>query len=417
LALVHDQPGLRAFLALTAYAVGAGVPLLVVGYGGQYAVSSVRSLNRYTGVVKHIAGTLLIFTAIALQWNLLANFQVWLAGTRLATVANTIEDSLFPNQKPGGAASVFEAGGVLPDLGPAPEFKSLGPWHNSEPLPASALKGKVILVDFWTYSCINCIRTLPYIQGYWDRFKEGPFVIVGVHTPEFSFEQDPDNVAAAIKNHGLTYPVAQDNSYGTWRAFSNHYWPAKYLIDANGRIRYEHFGEGGYEETALAIQSLLEEAGYSFAVPKMEPVATAGGRALTPETYLGVRGWSSLVNAPSIPTDEATEYVLPPSVPVNGIALGGQWQMQDDERQVLLSESGSIRIHALAGEVNLVLGVEDEDAAGIPAQVTVDGQPGPTLTIGLHDLYTLFKGAYGEHDIVLTFAKSGVAAYAFTFGE
>ena len=144
----------------------------------------------------------------------------------------------------------------LPTLTRAPELAGLGPWHNSQPFTLESLRGKVVLVDFWTYSCINCIRTLPYIQGYWTKFKDtGKFVLIGVHSPEFAFEKLERNVSAAIARHGLTYPIAQDNDFKTWNAFANRYWPAKYLIDADGYIRYTHFGEGGYEETDAAIQS------------------------------------------------------------------------------------------------------------------------------------------------------------------
>lgn len=414
LALVREQPGVWAFSALTAYALGAAVPLLLVGYGGQFAVQGIRSVARYSGSIKHVSGLLLILTAIALQWNLWSAAQLWLAGTPTAEIANRLEQDLFPDQNT--ALSLPTANGALPDLGPAPEFTKLGPWHNSQPLDAEDLKGKVVLVDFWTYSCINCLRTLPYVQGYWDRFKTGPFVIVGVHTPEFAFEQDPDNVSDAVERLGLTYPIAQDNMYGTWRAFSNHYWPAKYLIDAQGRIRYEHFGEGGYEETAQAIQALLLEAGYSFEGGAIsEPAVANDRRPLTPETYLGIRGWESLANGAPIPTDEPVEYVAPRKLALNTVALEGTWELRADERQALLSGSGAVTIRAVAGEVHLVLGPERQ-ADSIPARVIVDGGPPRALVIDRHDLFPLFQGKYGEHTVRLEFDAPGVAAYAYTFG-
>ncbi len=413
LALVREQPNAWAFFALTAYAVGAAVPLLIVGYGGQLAVRSMRSFTHYSGHVKRVSGVLLIFTAVALQWNLLIQLQTWLAGTPGAEIATNLEQKLFPD----APAPVKRDDGTLPDLGPAPEFTKLGPWHNSQPLDAEDLKGKVVLVDFWTYSCINCLRTLPYIQGYWDRFKTGPFVIVGVHTPEFAFEQDPDNVSDAVERLGLTYPVAQDNTYGTWRAFSNHYWPAKYLIDANGRIRYEHFGEGNYEETADAIKSLLLEAGYSFDGANMaDPPPSTSRRTVTPETYLGIRGWDALANAGPIPTEDPVDYVAPRSLAVNTVALEGQWQLESDERQVLRSGSGAITIRALAGEVNLVLGPE-RDLGSYEVRVIVDDEETESFTVDHHDLYRLYKGPYGDHTVRLEFDMPGIAAYAYTFGQ
>ena len=150
----------------------------------------------------------------------------------------------------------------MPKLASAPEFAGLGPWYNSTPLTLASLKGKIVLVDFWTYSCVNCIRTLPHMNEFWSRYKDQPFVIVGVHSPEFVFEKKPENVASAIKQHRIGYPIAQDNDLATWNAFNNHYWPAKYLIDAQGIIRYTHFGEGEDETTDLAIRSLLAELGH-----------------------------------------------------------------------------------------------------------------------------------------------------------
>ncbi len=413
LALVREQPGPTAFLALAVYALGAAVPLLLVGYGGQLAAHVVHRLTRYSGLMKKLAGALLLLTAVALEWNLFSGVQLWLAGTRPAEIAQRLEDSLFPGSPPVAP----NADGTLPDLGPAPAFVKLGPWHNSQPLNASALQGKVVLVDFWTYSCINCLRTLPAMAGYWERFKTGPFLIVGVHTPEFAFEQDASNVADAVERLGIHYPVAQDNTYGTWRSFSNHYWPAKYLIDANGRLRYQHFGEGNEQETADAIESLLLEAGYSFATAPIDADDVPGERRpLTPEIYLGIRGWDSLVNGGPLPTDAPTEYVEPDDIPLHAVALDGRWQLKADERQVLVNGSGSLRIRALAGEVNVVLGPERE-GDDIAAEVRVDGGDPVPLTIDRHDLFRLFKGDYGEHDVEITFSKPGVAAYAYTFGS
>lgn len=412
LALVREQPDLTAFAALTAYALGAAVPLLLVGYGGQLAVGTVYRFTKYTGTLKRVAGVLLLLTAIALRWNLFSEPQLWLAGTRPAEIAQRLEDSLFPGQAP----TIPNADGVLPDLGPAPAFIKLGPWHNSQPLKPSDLAGKVVLVDFWTYSCINCLRTLPTLEAYWERFKAGPFVIVGVHTPEFAFEQDASNVADAVERLGIEYPVAQDNTYGTWRAFSNHYWPAKYLIDATGRIRYQHFGEGNEQETADAIQSLLLEAGYSFESAPGKPEVAPERRPTTPETYLGIRGWSSLANGGLLPTDEPTDYVAPDDLPLNMVALDGRWELKQDERQVLDSGTGSLRIRALAAEVNLVLGPEREGDE-IPAEVRVDGGEPKPLLVDRSDMFRLFQGDYGEHDVLITFFKPGVAAYAYTFGS
>ncbi len=419
LALVREQPGITALFLLGVYALGSAIPLLLIGYGGQAAVHSVRVLSKYSETVKKISGVLLILSAIGFQLNFFTDLQTWIAGnTGYGAFANRLEESFF-----GGAPTNEESprDGALPILGRAPfSFVNPGTWHNTEPLKLEDLRGKVVLIDFWTYSCINCIRTLPHIQGYWEKYKDSPFVLVGVHTPEFVFEKNDANVAAAIKKYGLTYPVVQDNDFGTWNAFRNRYWPAKYLIDTEGNVRYVHFGEGGYDETDAAIAALLKEIGVEMpsslsSISSIDSIPSDTG-PVTPETYLHSRSWQSFGNRKGGPTAVQTDYVLPEKMETDSYYLGGTWQLVDDERQVLRSDKGSVGIRALAGEVNLVLGPETEGTS-VNADVFVDGEKTKTLTIDHHDLYELYKGEYGEHDVVVTFAKKGIAGYAYTFGR
>ncbi len=317
----------------------------------------------------------------------------------------------------------------LPRLSLAPEFVGLGPWHNAEPFTLASLEGKVVLVDFWTYSCINCIRTLPYLQGYWEKYgvmnEDGtidldatPFVLLGVHTPEFVFEKSEANVADAIERHGLTYPTAQDNDYQTWRAFENRFWPAKYLIDAEGSVRYRHFGEGAYEETDEAIASLLAEIGVSVEDGAVTEQRDGERRDQTPELYVGERSWPAFFNAEGDPSPgEDIAYDAPEDLPLHRYGLEGTWRLSDDEeRQVLVSEEGSIHLRFLGSEANLVLGLE-EGADPVEAEVIMDGNVTETFTIDRNDLFVLFTGDYGEHRLTLRLKGSGVAAYAFTFGS
>lgn len=413
LTLVRDEPGIRAALYLFAYGLGTAVPLLLIGYGGQAAVHSVRAITPYTGVIKQIAGAFLVATAIALQFHAFEKLQVWLVeNTSFGDIGTRIEDRLFGEET---KESMLTPMPSLPKLTRAPELASAGPWHNSEPLKMSDLKGKVVLVDFWTYSCINCIRTLPYIEGYAEKFKDKPFVIIGVHTPEFVFEQDPKNVADAIKRHGLTYPVVQDNDYGTWNAFANHYWPAKYLIDADGYIRYTHFGEGGYDETDLAIRSLLAEIGVdTSSMPVTEDVVGGNGER-SPETYLGARSWPALVNSEGDPSDETVSYKAPASLPLHGYALVGDWKLINGEQQVLQSDTGEIRMHWVGNEINLVLG-PGSSTGPLTGEVFIDGQSVKTITVDHYDLYNLYTGTAGVHELILKLHGKGVEGYAFTFG-
>ncbi len=278
----------------------------------------------------------------------------------------------------------------------------------------ASLKGKVVLVDFWTYSCINCIRTLPHMQAYWEKYKNQPFTLIGVHTPEFVFEKSEANVAHAIKQYGLTYPVAQDNDFGTWNAFANRYWPAKYLIDAEGYIRYTHFGEGGYEETDKAIASLLGEIGANAPDMPMPEEKMQVQKEVTPETYLGARSWPSLGNAQGEPTDQIVIYSAPTSMELHKYYLDGGWQLVDGEYQLLQSDRGEIRMKFLGGEMNLVLGTHAGKA--ISADVFIDGKKTKTITVDHHDLYNLFTGEYGEHEMRLLIHGKGLEGYAFTFG-
>jgi cytochrome c biogenesis protein CcdA/thiol-disulfide isomerase/thioredoxin len=427
LALVREQPGLQAFLYLLAYALGTAVPLLIVGYGGQWAVHSVRSVSAYSGRIKQVAGVLLILTAFALRFGWLTQLQTYLVqNTSYGNFANTLENGLFrPEGTSSSAASMHNS--TLPKITRAPELAGLGPWHNSEPLTMAGLKGKVVLVDFWTYSCINCIRTLPYIQGYWEKYgsttlttsKEKPFVVLGVHSPEFTFEKSEKNVKDAIERHGLTYPIAQDNDFETWRAFANRYWPAKYLIDANGYIRYTHFGEGGYEETDNAIAALLAEAGVDVSgMPAVEEPAkpTSLGRGQSPETYLGSRSWPALGNAQGEPSEDIVDYKAPAQMKLHTYYLDGSWQLIDEEYQLLTGEAGEIRMKFLGGEANLVLGLED-GVKPVAAEVWIDGKKSSGFVIDRHDLFNLYKGSYGEHEMILKLKGRGVQGFAFTFGQ
>jgi thiol-disulfide isomerase/thioredoxin len=426
LTLVRDQPGFRAFLALTAYAVGAALPLLFIGYGGQRVVRGARGLVRYSGKIKQASGAVLVVSALAFQFQWFLGLQTWLSDhTRLSALGSEVEERLVgkamaaPAEPPSSPMSATVRGALptLPKLALAPALAGLGPWYNSPPLTLASLKGKVVLVDFWTYSCINCVRTLPHIQELWSKYKEQPFVIVGVHAPEFTFEKKPENVAEAIRTHKLGYPIAQDNDFATWKAFDNHYWPAKYLVDAQGVIRYTHFGEGGYEETEQAVQSLLAELGQA-------PRAASAGPAMrrespsapvSPETYVGPRGWTSFSNRVGAPDSRSHHYVAPRLLPTSNFSLAGDWQLVDDERQVLRSSDGEIRYRALAGEVNLVLGVEKGEAP-VTLDVRVDGKLAQAITVDHHDLYNLFAGPYGEHAVAIAIHGKNLAAYAFTFG-
>jgi cytochrome c biogenesis protein CcdA/thiol-disulfide isomerase/thioredoxin len=440
-ALVRDEPGLRAAGLLASYALGTAVPLLAIGYGGQRAVRSVRFLSNYTGLVKRVAGVLLIGTAILLQMRAFERLQVWFVdNTPFGDLGTRLEEMIVGGAfvpPPASGAVLPTPGMKLPKIIRAPEWMLIaqGPWHNGTALTAEDLKGKVVLIDFWTYSCINCIRTLPYIEGYWQKYGstrlttgENAFMVIGVHTPEFAFEGVPENVQEAIERHKLTYPTVQDNDYAVWGSFANRYWPAKYLIDAEGYVRYTHFGEGDYEETDEAIASLLQEIGVDTAgMPIMVDPEVSARRDQTPETYLGERSWPALQNAQGDPTTDVVTYGAPAALQLNRYALVGDWQLGEGERQVLRSTTGEIRMKWQGGEINLVMGLEDPasspDSAvaggvqSVEAEAWIDGVMAKKFLIDRDNLFTLYDGEYGEHDLVLKISGKGAEAYAFTFGS
>ncbi len=274
------------------------------------------------------------------------------------------------------------------------------------------------LLPSGTHSSSNCIRTLPYLEKYWTRYQNRPFVLVGIHTPEYMFEESPQNVADAVEHYGLTFPIAQDDEYATWNAFGNHYWPAIYLIDTRGIVRYIQLGEGAYQETELAIRSLLGEQGrlpsgvlIGSDAPDASPIL-----GQSPTTYLGARGWPALANGPDEPDGEVHRHLAPAGLALHHYALVGTWRLVGDERQMLAGFEGEILFHARAGEVNALLGIEP----GTPPRtvdVAVDGRPVKTIVVDRHNLFNLWSGLYAEHEVTVLIHGSGVAGYAFTFSR
>ncbi|WKZ28657.1 MAG: thioredoxin family protein [Patescibacteria group bacterium] len=322
---------------------------------------------------------------------------------------------------------------TLPVLAEAmPEFTNIASWLNSSPLAVDDLKGKVVLIDFWTYSCINCIRTLPYVTSWYGKYAENDFVVIGVHTPEFAFEKEEKNVRQAIERHGIRYPVALDNAYGTWTAYGNRYWPAHYLFDAEGRLRYYHFGEGKYDKTEAAIQSLLKENGQAAAMPLTEGTTPDFAKIGSPETYLGYDRMSGLASPETVARDAARTYTFPESLARNTFGLSGTWTVEDE--RAIPSAGGALRYRYSASAANLVLASHRPDGPALRVEVLLDGGPVPEALQGadinngedgttyllvqderLYEL-TNARGTYGEHLLELIFSEPGVSAYAFTFG-
>ena len=316
----------------------------------------------------------------------------------------------------------------------APDFTGIERWINSEPLKIEQLKGKVVLVDFWTYTCINCIRTLPYIKEWDKKYRDKGLVIVGVHTPEFEFEKKYENVLKAVNEYQLKYPVAQDNDYATWRAYQNRYWPHKFLIDIDGYIRYDHIGEGAYEETEKMIQQLLNERmerlnkkeGVNESITK--PSETTEFQKIgTPEIYFGYQFDRGNLGYESIAPDSTASYDIPPNPYKNYVYLRGQWKYNADNME-LVGDEGDILLIFDAKKVNIVAGSDSKSDAYIlldsdSLNEKTKGEDiylrnGKSIVdINEYKLYNIASAEdYGTHMIELQVAGKGFKIYTFTFG-
>ncbi len=426
-----------------AFSAGTAAMLLAISLTGR------RLVGRFAGLrgglrLQRALGAVLVLTAVAMAFSVDVRFQQHLATSLPAFVLNptsalersgAVENRLadlrgapkFAPTQPGKAASDANAakraaapagtpaGPKLPVLGPAPEFTGVTHWLNGDPVTVAGqmAKRQVTLIDFWTYTCINCLRTIPYLKAWNGRYADKGLTVVGVHTPEFGFEKKTANVQAAIKRLGLAYPVAQDNDMGTWNAWGNQYWPAKYLIDAKGDVRYAHFGEGGYGETEKAIRSLLAEAGQTgLATDEARPKdVVVPSEQATPETYLGAERAMGFVTPPvaGTRTYRRPRGALAPSA----FALGGRWRIGAQSGTAV--RDARIDVRFTAKNVYLVLAPPVSGGGG-RVRVLVDGKPTKSVKVSSQRLYTLAElPRAGEHRLSLVLSK-GTSAYAFTFG-
>jgi len=322
----------------------------------------------------------------------------------------------------------------LPVEGELPSFGGASGWLNSQPLTKDGLRGKVVLVDFWTYTCINWLRTLPYVRAWAGKYKEQGLVVIGVHTPEFRFEKDLDNVRRAVKDRKIDFPVAIDNDYGIWRAFDNHYWPALYFIDAQGRIRHHQFGEGGYERAERIIQQLLGEAGSSGIGDHLAAVEARGVEAeadwpdlKSPENYLGHERTENFVSPGGAALDKRRVYAAPARLKLNDWALSGDWTVKRDA-VALNKGNGRIAYRFHARDLHLVMAPAARGSS-VRFRVLVDGQPPGAAhgtdvddqgngTVSGQRLYQLIRqpNPIADRLFEIEFLDPGVEAFAFTFG-
>ncbi|WP_367345007.1 cytochrome c biogenesis protein DipZ [Stenotrophomonas bentonitica] len=430
---------------LLAYALGAATSLaLAIWIGGRVFTALKQRLGAGEWIRRGLGvAALLAVVAIAMGWD---------TGvlTRLSTVSTAkLEQGLLdtlPGQAPDtGPAMMMRAadaadGAPLPVEGTLPSLAGATGWLNSPPLSAEGLRGKVVLVDFWTYSCINCLRALPYVREWEQRYRDQGLVVIGVHAPEFAFERNLRNVMGAVDELKITYPVAIDNDFAIWRGFNNRYWPAHYFIDGKGQIRAHHFGEGNYRQSEQIIRQLLRENGATLPDEPAQAMAMAAAspregverqadmrNLKSPETYLGHARAENFASPGGQRNDQPADYVVPPSLALNQWALAGNWTVGDEDAQ-LQRAGGRIAFRFHARDLHLVL-APGEDGKAVRFRVRVDGQaPGAAAggdvgadgsgEVKEHRLYQLIRqdGDVGERTFEIEFLDPGVHAYAFTFG-
>jgi cytochrome c biogenesis protein CcdA/thiol-disulfide isomerase/thioredoxin len=416
-------------LLLLTYAAGAATSLaLALAIGGKVFAVMKRSLGAGEWV-RRALGVLVLagVAAIALGLDTGVLTRVSLAST------GGLEQRLVEWARPAPAPQPApKAGEPLPVEGTMPSLDGATQWLNSAPLTAASLHGKVVLVDFWTYSCINCIRALPYVRAWAEKYKDHGLVVIGVHSPEFAFEKDPGNVRDAVKKFDIAYPVALDNDYTIWKAFSNEYWPAHYFIDAKGQIRHHHFGEGEYEQSEDVIRQLLTEAGYTnlpggHVQPnaKGAEAAGSGDYSRSPETYVGYTRTANF--AGRIAHDDSWTYQAPAMLESGQWTLDGRWTVNEEDAQ--LDKAGGRIVYRFRGrDLHLVLG-PGENGKPVRFRVHIDGKApaqdhGSDIdadgngTVTEQRLYQLIRqsNGSGERLFEIEFLDPGVKAYAFTFG-
>jgi cytochrome c biogenesis protein CcdA/thiol-disulfide isomerase/thioredoxin len=454
---VSAASGKTVLIAL-AYALGSAVVLLALTLGGRRLFDRVREAGRGP-LLQRALGTIMILTAVAIIANLDVNFDQFVAQhipdvnlTASLECSDTVTSHLHEISghqvkfKPangssacGGSGSQVKAAPAnasqatllatahgLKDLGPAPQFTDTQDWFNTPDMHAlslSGLHGHVVLVDFWTYTCINCIRTLPYLKAWDASYRKDGLTIVGVETPEFAFERDAANVSNAIRQFGLRYPVVQDNDMGTWNAYGNEYWPADYLIDSTGQVRYATFGEGDYDKTETAIRALLAEKGSAPGAKSRPSDVVVPSAQATPETYLGTERAQGWIDPPRAGLHD---YGSPPAgtLALNDFAFSGAWRVAGQPATAAAVNAG-IDVEFQAKNVYLVL--SSAGAKPRPVRVLLDGRSiraadagadvhGATVTVRGQRLYTLVSLRHDERRrLSLRFAP-GVSGYAFTFG-
>src|SRR5580700_4509280 len=431
-----EGPSVHTAFLLLFFSAGAATSLAVALLGGSKVFAMMKkSLRAEEWIRRGLGAAVLVgVVAIAFGWDTGILRRLSLSST------SGVEQELLDRFRPVAYARANESAATklaTIELGHEGSFPSLDgavKWLNSPPLTREQLKGKVVLIDFWTYSCINCLRSIPYVEAWAEKYKSDGLVVIGAHTPEFAFEKDSENVAKSLVDLKITYPVAIDSNYAIWKAFKNEYWPAHYFIDAQGSIRYHHFGEGKYDESEEVIQQLLREKNSGLKTGGLVQVAASGsqaapdfGNVASPETYVGYSRQQNYASPQKIRQDAPQAYTSPSRLTVNQWGLAGNWNV-GDERAALTSAPGEVIFRFHARDLHLVLG-PGKNGKPVRFRVRIDGTApgedhggdtdeqgnGVVMEFRLYQLIRQ-KGKVEDRTFEIEFLDPGVQAFAFTFG-
>ncbi|HUQ84760.1 MAG TPA: cytochrome c biogenesis protein DipZ [Candidatus Limnocylindrales bacterium] len=427
-----SEVSFSAFFITLAYSLGTAIPMFAIMYGGRGLIQKIPWLLPNAEKIQKGFGVLMVLTALGIFFNIDRKFQTYVLETFPKYGAGLIKiedneavkkqlDKLF-KKEPTERSGQVTSDGLSQQKVKAPEIIPGGVWLNSEPLTIRELKGKVVLIDFWTYTCINCQRTMPYLNDWYAKYKDKGFVIVGVHSPEFEFEKSEKNLTQAILDFKLKHPVIQDNNFDTWNAYNNRYWPAKYLVDKDGYIRYTHFGEGAYDATEKAIQDLLKETGQKVDVDIKNETTSSRQSKLSPEGYLGSQRMLDLMGSGKAKNGNQ-QFTLSKDISPNKFSFGGTWNITKES--AIAVDNAVLSYNFNANKVFLVM---NPGAAAGTVKVYLDGKlvdlkragrdvKNGSVIVDSDRLYELInlKGDTGNHLMKLEFTP-GIGAFAFTFG-
>jgi cytochrome c biogenesis protein CcdA/thiol-disulfide isomerase/thioredoxin len=453
-------PSVQTTLLLFSYSLGAIASLALATLAGSRVFAAMKRSFGAGEWIRRGLGVAVIAAVVAIVFGLDTGVLTRVSLSSTNRLEQSLIDVIHPESPPagtttgaamtggamtggamtggamtGGAMMSSHASSSLPPIeGDLPALGGGVAWLNSSPLTPESLRGKVVMIDFWTYSCINCLRALPYVKSWYARYKDQGLIVLGVHSPEFAFEKSENNVRRAVHDLGITYPVVLDNNYAIWQAFNNRYWPAHYFVDSKGSIRGHHFGEGNYEESEKTIRELLTEAGVGHLPEATLKIKDEGVEAAadeknvkSPETYIGYERAEKFASPGGAAHDEAKSYAVPSELQLNEWALSGNWRVEG-EKAIAASANGKIVFRFHARDLHLVLG-PGMDGKPVRFRVTLDGKaPGPNHGVDTdadgngvardQRLYQLLRqsGDIGDRTFAIEFLDPGVQVYSFTFG-